>query len=178
MLNFFLESPVYIAIVGLIATVICLVAWINSAHKAALWATVASVIVTLILLVVEQSVVTYQEEIVGQLHEVADHLANNRRDQAIASIHPAAIQTIQQAKAELPKYEFSEARVTAIHRIEIDGEAKKPRAVARFNVFVALSVSGQTYRIPRFVEVTLYREDGRWYVYHYRHAEPTAGLRN
>lgn len=178
MFNFFLESPVYIVVVGLIATVICLFAWINSAHKAALWATLASVIVTLILLVIEQSVVTYQEEIVGQLHEVADHLANNRREQAIAAIHPAAAQTIQQAKSELPKYEFSEARVTTIHRIEIDADAKKPRAVARFNVFVALSVNGQTYRIPRFVEVTLYREDGRWYVYDYRHAEPTAGLRN
>jgi|JI9StandDraft_2_1071091.scaffolds.fasta_scaffold12898_3 hypothetical protein len=178
-MSFFFESPVYLGICGLLVVIIAGVAWANTANKYALWTAGGAIIVTAILLLVEHNVVTYREEIVNRLNEVADHLQNNRYDEAISAIHPAAENSIQMAKAELPNYDFREARVTTIHSIDIDGQTKKPRAVAEFNVVVALTVNGQSFdRIPRFIRVTLYRENDKWYVFDYSHSDPFEGFRN
>ncbi len=177
-MSFLFESPIYLGICGLLVIVIAVVAWINTANKYALWTAGGAFIATALLLLIEHNVVTYREEIVSRLNEVADHLQNNRFDQAIAVIHPAADNAIQMARAELPKYNFSEARVTSIHSIEIEGQNKRPRAVAEFNVFVTVTVNGQTVSLPRFISVTMYREKDQWFVFDYSHSEPTAGLRN
>jgi hypothetical protein len=176
-MSFFFESPIYLGICGLLVVVIAVVAWINTAHKYALWTAVAAFIVTVLLLLVEHNVVTYREEIIARLNEVADHLENNRREEAIAAIHPAADNAVQMARAELPKYQFSEARVTSIHSLEIDAPTKRPRAVVEFNVIVALTVNGQEHRVPRYIKVTLYRENDKWFVYDYSHSDPMAAMR-
>lgn len=176
-MNLFFESPIYLGACGLLVIVIAIVAWLNTANPYALWTASWAFIITAILLIIEQNVVTYREEIVTRLHEVADHLQANQFDEVIAVIHPAATATLQLAKAELPNYQFSEARVTAIHSIDIGSQEKRPRAVAEFNVFVAVTVGGQSFQVPRFIRVTMYRENNQWFVYDYSHHEPTAGLR-
>jgi hypothetical protein len=176
-MSFFFESPIYLGICGLLIVVIAVVAWVNTANKYALWTAAGALIATALLLLIEHNVITYREEIVARLDEVADHLENNRRDEAISAIHPAADNAIQMARAELPKYQFSEARVTSIHSLEIDAQTKRPRAVVEFNVIVALTVDGQEYRVPRYVKVTLYRENDKWFVFDYAHSDPMAAMR-
>jgi len=178
-MSFFFENPIYLGICGLLVVVIAIIAWMNTANKYALWAAAGAFAITAFLLLIEHNVVTYREEIIARLNEVADHLQNNRTDDAIAAIHPAADSAIRTARAELPNYKFSEARITTIHSIDIDAQTKRPRAVAEFNVIVALDFQGQSYKkIPRYIKVTLYRENDKWYVFDYAHSEPTAGIRN
>jgi len=177
-MNFLFESPMYVGLSGLFVIVISTVAWFNTANKYAAWSAGGATLLTLVMLMIENYVVTYREEIELRLDEVAEHLQNNRVEEVIAAIHPAAQNSIQSARSELPKYRFSEARVTTIRTIDVDSKIKRPRAVAEFNVFVALTVDGQSYRVPRFITLTLYRENDKWFVFDYSHSEPTTGMRN
>lgn len=176
MFSFFFESPITLVFVGMAFTIMAAFGWLKTGHRIAALSAIGLFITTIVLFAVERTVLTYREEMQNHLTEIARNLQANQYDAVIASIHPAAINALAQAKSELPNYKFSEARVTSIRGIEIDTERKTPRAVARFNVFVALDYQGQKVRIPRFVEATFYRENGKWLMYDYRHAEPTEGL--
>jgi hypothetical protein len=171
------ESPISLGLAGIALTVVAAIVWINTGHKAALWTAAGLLLSTLGLLALERGVVTYREELTDRIAEIAADLEKNEREKVIAAIHPAAVNTIELAKNELPKYEFSEARITKIHSIEVDAESKRPRAEAEFNVFVELSLSGQVFRGARYINVTFYRENNQWLVIDYRHADPLEAMR-
>ncbi len=171
------ESPISLGLTGIALTVVAAIVWMNTGHKAAIWTAAGLLIGTIGLLILERGVITYREELIARISEIATDLEKNDRNKVIAAIHPAAVNTIELAKKELPKYEFSEARVSKIHSIEVEGDSKRPRAEAEFNVFVEVSLSGQVFRGARYISVTFYRENSEWLVIDYRHADPLEAMR-
>jgi hypothetical protein len=172
-----LESPIAIGIGGLCAAGLAGFFWTQTGHKAAAWIAIVLLILTLGLIAVSVQVETEQEKITHLLHDVAGALQRNDREYVLSHIHPHAAATVQQAKSELPHYNFTEARVTRIKSITVDDSRKPETAVAEFNVVVALTFEGFSGKVPRFVKLYLTKQDGRWLVRDYEHAEPTAGFR-
>ena len=173
-----LESPIVLAICGLGAAGLAAFFWTQTGNKAAAWIAIAIVLLTFGLVVLSVQIETDEEKITYMLHDVASALQRNDHDYVVSHIHPSAATTAQRAKSELPKYKFSEARVTRIKSITVDGSRKPETAVAEFNVIVALTTDGYTGQIPRFVKLYLTKEENRWLVRDYEHEEPTAGFRN
>jgi hypothetical protein len=172
-----LESPLVIGIGGLCAAGLAGFLWTQSGHKAAGWIAIALLLLTLGLIVLSVQVETDQEKITQMLHKVAAALQRNDREYVLSHIHPQAAATVQRAKSELPQYKFTEARVTRIKAITVDDSRKPQTAVAEFNVVVALTFNSFSGQVPRFVKLYLSKQDGRWLVRDYEHAEPTAGFR-
>jgi hypothetical protein len=129
--------------------------------------------------VVERLVVTDREQVSATLHEIARLVEHNDIDAAVQYAYSGAPQIRRQAEEELRRYEFSLVSIKRNLTIEVEPENKPPRARATFNVVVIVSVPNHAlkdYHAPRFVEVTLYKEDdGQWRVGGYSHSDPQRG---
>jgi uncharacterized protein (DUF1778 family) len=175
--QFVLESPFVVGIGGLCAAGLAGFFWTQTGHRAAAWTALALVLLTLGLMVLGWQVETDQERITRLLNEVAAALQRNDREFVLSHIHPQAAATVQRARAELPRYDFTQARVTRIKAITVDNSRRPETAVAEFNVIVALTFEGFSGQVPRFVKLYLSKYNGRWLVRDYEHADPTAGFR-
>ena len=174
------ESPLYILLFGGITAAILFGGWYKTSRTSLMLATAAAVVLTGILLVVEQTVVTDREEVEETLYRIAAEVQNNNVEKVLTYIHSDAAGTLRQAANELPHYDFERVTIKPNMKVTVDRSHIPPQAVAEFNVVVVLSrdsalVGSGTY--PRFVEVTLYEEDGRWKVREYNHFDFREGLR-
>ncbi len=176
-MEFLAESPLTVGIAGLCSAVLAGFLWTQSGSKAAGGAAIAIVLATLGLVLYGVQVETDEERIRNMLHEVADGLERNDHAFVISHIHPDARVTVQRAKSELPRYKFTEARVTRIKSVTIESNNKPESAVVEFNVIVDLSFEGFKGKVPRFVKIYLFKHQNRWLVHDYEHFEPTAGFR-
>ena len=172
------EQPLIIGVGGCALVGMAVFFWLQSAHKAALFSAIGMGVVTLILVFVGIQIQTDRERIRVILDEVAGALKINDRERVYGYIHPNAVEGVQRARDELPRYEFSEARVTRVKEIVVNKSTSPHTAIAEFNVFVELSVQGQNFKVPRFVKVYFMQRDGEWLVRDYEHYEPTMGFKN
>lgn len=177
MQQLFLESPWTIAVSGLVVVVACVVVWIQTGHRVAVACAALGSLITLLLLAICIQIETDREAIKRTINEVAEAIEQNDHARVFSYIHPGAGEGIARARAELPQYEFSDARVTRVKSISVNQETSPPTALAEFNVVVAVRRSGQNVKVARFVKVYFMQENGRWLVRDYEHFEPTAGFR-
>ena len=177
MVQFLFASPVTIGVVGLCLAGLAGFIWTQTGHKIAAITAVICIVLTLGLIAVSSQVETEEERITRMLHDVADGLQRNDHAFVLSHLHPQAAATAQRAKTELPRYNFSEARVTRIKSITVDATLQPPTAVVEMNVIVALATEGTNVRVPRFVKLYLSKSGDRWLVRDYEHADATAGFR-
>lgn len=176
MSQFFFESPLLIGLIGCIVTGIAGLIWVNTMQRLALQIAGVSLATTVVLVLTNLNVVTDRERIEVMLYQVAEAIQNNDHAKVYQAIHPSATNTVLQAKVELPKWSFTEARVTGISSISVDRGSKPATAIAQFNVRVVVTLRGDKLDIPRFVKIYLEELNSQWLVKNYEHHEPTAGL--
>ncbi|QDV24329.1 hypothetical protein [Aureliella helgolandensis] len=176
MYSFLYESPVLLTVCGLTLVVLAALFWTQTGNRPTLYAAGLLAALTLILLLISLQVVTPREEIKGILDEVAAALESNDREKVYSYIHPNAQPTVQQARTELPNYEFQRARVTRIKLISVNPSTQPRSAIAEFNVVVNLSTQGQQINVPRFIKVYFMENNGRWLVTDYEHHSPMQGF--
>jgi ketosteroid isomerase-like protein len=173
------ESPITLGVTGLAFTLIALVTWIKGGFRAALYAAIALAVLTVVLLVVNLRVKTDREQIEQLLHDVAAAVERNDLPAVVSYIHPGAVQGLQRAKSEMPKYQFTSARITGIKSIQVHRDTHPPSAIAEFHVAVSLGTQGNHFDgIRRFVRAYFMERDGRWLVHNYEHFDVSAGFRN
>ena len=173
-----LESPVIVGIGGLVLAVLAGLLWTQTGRKAALATAVVIALATIGLVAVGMQIQTDRETITETLHDVAAALQRNDYQAVFNVMHPSAAAAVARARAELPNYTFTVARVTHIKSIVVDASRKPETAIAEFNVRVELTTQGQKFIVPRFVKVYFSKQDDRWLVRDYEHHEPTAGFRD
>lgn len=182
MREFLFESPVLLGVVGLTLAGIAAFIWTQAreaaARKAAFYSMLCLIVMTIVMTLVNIQVKTDQEQIRSMLHMIGAALEKNDLATVFAYIHPNATETSDRARAELPRYRFSDARVTRIKRVEINPSTVPRTAIAEFNVVAEFSVHDTKLRGGRFVRVYLMEKDNRWLARDYEHFEPTAGFRN
>jgi uncharacterized membrane protein (Fun14 family) len=170
------EQPLIIVGLGVGLILALGAAWTASGRKELLYALAAAVILLFAGLITERLVKTDKEQIRETLQEIARDVKANDHRKVMGHIHSSAASVKQQAQAELPKYKFTEFRITKIHTIDVDASAEPRSAMVELNM-----VGGGSFHefgidadhVPRWVQLHLLREtDGRWTVADYKHDDP------
>jgi hypothetical protein len=182
-MSWLFENELLIVFVGVAVLLALGAAWSTGGRKELLYAAGAALALLIAALIIEHFVVTDSEAIRATLAEIARDVKNNDHGALRRHIHPTATALRQKADAELPRYKFTECRVTKIHLIDVDDLAEPRSAVAEFNIIVSgtfeyegLTADG-TY--PRWVKLHLLRDqDNRWRVVDYEHDNPQQMIMN
>ncbi len=174
MLELLYEHPLIIGLAGAAAAGLAIFMWVQTGRKEGLIAGLVCLVLTMGLVLISWNVVTDRERITSLLDEVAAALQVNDHEAVFSYIHPNAVVGVQRARGELPRYVFSEARVTRVRDISVNRQTTPPTAIAEFMVVVNVAFQGMQQKLPRLVRVYFMERDGRWMVRDYEHASPTA----
>lgn len=173
MLELLYEHPLMIGLGGAAATGLAIFLWVQTGRKEGLIAGLVCLILTVGLVLISWNVVTDRERITLLLDEVAAALQINDHEKVFSYIHPNAVEGVQRARGELPRYLFTEARVTRVREINVNRQTTPPTANAEFMVVVNVGFQGMQQKLPRLVRVYFMLRDERWMVRDYEHASPT-----
>jgi hypothetical protein len=173
----FLDHPLSIILIGVVLGVFVGGAWTATGRKELLYALGAVVALTVAWLAVERFVVTDREAVQATLAEIARDVQANNMQKVLGHIAKGNPSLVARAQAEMPNYQFTECRITKIHKTDIDAGSEPRSALVEFNVIVtgAFSQGGfeASGRYARWVQLQLIREaDGKWRVQNYDHAPP------
>ena len=176
-MNRLFESPLSIAVLGFLLVAGLGMSWILSGRKELLYALVAAGLLVAGLLVAERMITTDREAIEAKLNEIAKDVESNSVARVAKHIAASAPELKSKAQAELPNYQFTEMRVTAVHQVEVNSAADPRTAVVEFNVIgtgtFRVGSDSLTDSIPRWVRLQMVKEkDGEWRVADYEHAPP------
>jgi hypothetical protein len=177
MLELLYEHPLIIGLAGGAATALAIFIWVQAGRKEGLIAGVVCLVLTVGLVLLSINIVTDRERITQLLDEVAAALEVNDHEKVYSYIHPNAVEGVQRARGELPRYVFSEARVTRVREIVVNRQTTPPTAIAEFTVVVNVGFQGMQHKVPRLVRVYFMLRDDRWMVRDYEHTAPnTSGF--
>ena len=174
------ENPLPALLIGSLTTVILAGGWLHTGSKWLLAAVVAAIVLTVAAVLAERLIVTDREQVTQTLFDIAKLVERNQVNEALTYAYPKTPAVRAQAAAELPLYRFSEVDIKSNLEVEVFPERTPPMATAEFNVVVVLSTRDgllNNRRIPRYVEVTFYKDDdGQWRVGAYNHFDPRRGF--
>jgi len=169
------EQPLVIVALGVGLILALGAAWSASGRKELLYAVGFAFVLLIVGLIVERVVVTDREAIRSTVLQIASDVQHNDRRAVVGHIYSGSPQLRRQAEAELPKYQFTELRITRIHLIDVDRQAEPRSAIVEFNVMGSGSErSGlEIEHIAQWVKLHMLREkDGRWTVADFEHDSP------
>jgi hypothetical protein len=174
------ENPFPVLLIGSLTTAILAGGWLRTGSKWLLFAVIAAIAVTVGLVLAERWIVTDREQVTQTLHDLAAVVERNEVATALNYAYSKAPAVRNQAANELPLYRFSEVNIKSNLKVEVFPKLDPPMATAEFNVVVVLTTRDgliTNRRIPRYLEVTFYKEDGgQWRVGAYNHFDPRRGF--
>ncbi|MCH5375796.1 MAG: hypothetical protein JJ992_17630 [Planctomycetes bacterium] len=174
-----LENPLPALIVGGIIAAILGGGWIQTGRQALLYLMILAILLMVGAVLLERFVVTEREEVKATLFEIARLVEQNDIEAAMQYAYSGSPQVAREATAELSNYRFLSVDIKPNLEIKVFPDEDPPRARADFNVVVTFATRDgmvSESRIPRYVEVTMYREpDGQWRVSDYSHDDPRRG---
>jgi len=169
------EQPLIIVALG-VALILALGAgWSASGRKELLYAAGLAFVLLVAGLIVEKLIVTDREAVRATVLQIARDVEHNDRRAVIGHIHSGSPQLRRQVEAELPKYQFTELRITKIHLIDVDPKVEPKSAMVEFNVIGSGSERGgfEMEHIAQWVRLHMLREkDGRWNIADFEHDSP------
>ncbi len=178
-MSWLVEDPLWIVVVGLVATAILVVGWLKTGRAPILYAAIGAVALTALLLAVERLVVTDREAVQRALLQMKVDAESNDADRLLAHVHSNA----HEIRADIERY-YGLYRVDRVFMsprlkdIVVDTENDPPVATAEFNVRVIGRIRGveEQQQLAKFLIVTLYLEDGEWRVADYEVHDAIEGV--
>lgn len=163
----FLESPLPILLVGIVAEAILGAILVSTRRGAVLWIMLAVLVLTGIGLLVERLVETENERITATLDGAAAALESNDLNRVTAFLSPVANQSRSRAAQVLGMVEFRSVALRGLQIEEVNRLTSPPTVKARFTV--VLGFRDRTGSIPyeHYVVglvVGLRKEGDRWLV--------------
>jgi hypothetical protein len=173
-----LEEPLYILLLGLLVLGFLGFALMQTGARGLLHAMAGVAAVTGGLLLLEHMVETPREEIENALKNIARDVESNDLDAILSHVYSGAPNIYSRAKNEFPRYEFESVDIKNNVKVSFEEGSTPRRARVTFNVVVDVKHKnwGSQHHVPRFVKVTLVREEGAWRVAQYAHFKPQQGL--
>jgi hypothetical protein len=177
-MNWLFEQPVMVVLFGVALLIALGGAWSATGRKELLYAMGVTLLLIVAGLIVEKVVITDREAIKATLQRIARDLQSNDQRAVLGYVHSSSPELKQKAEAELPKYRFTECRITGIHLIDVNSKAEPRSAIVEFNIMARLTVQEGSFEladasIPRWVRLQMAVEkDGAWKVQAYEHDEP------
>ena len=165
-MSWFLENPIWIALIGIAAIGILGGGWVKTGRKVFLILLAIAIALTAAMLVVERVVKTDREAIRDRLHAMASDVQKNDVKAVLGHLHSKTPQsTIAKIKSELPPQKFRTVDVKRNLKIEVFRDRTPPRAEARFYVFLEGDFYNGKYPNQRAmldVLVVFEEENGEW----------------
>ena len=181
MKNLLAEQPLILsAMLGVLAAA-CLYGWLQTGKRGAgVLALIFAALIPCVWLIA--NLWKTDREIIRELiYETASAVEANDIDRAVRVIGPSYEGIASRARAELANYEFTQARVNKINKIDVIEASVPKRAEVEMSVTVDVtSKRGQfaNIRVPRRLFLEWEKlPDGRWVVIGYDHS-PLVGDRD
>lgn len=178
MLDFLFESPLTIGLVGGVIAIAAFYAWIQTGLKPIFYASIAVVLITLLLVAIGIFVDTDREVLRRFVYETARELEANESQKVVAKIHPQASNELQEIRLRLPEIRFNAARIKGIHQIDIKRHRTGVIATITMNVYVEVEYGDRRGKAPRAAKLTLEQTDGRWMIVDFQQDDPRYYLLN
>ncbi len=165
-MTWLLEEPWAILLMGAALVAMLLVVLVQTRHWAALVAVATAVILTIALLVVEHYVVTPTEEIQTVIYGVAAALEANDQPAVLARISASAEGLRSVVEGNMPRVDFSKARIIGRMSVVINKLTSPQSALASFQGLINGRAGGNRQNVTRLGRFTvkLRREGDRWLV--------------
>jgi hypothetical protein len=178
MIELILEHEWIVLVIGIASSAISCIVALNTGQKSMLLAALACLALAFGGFALSRWIVTEKESIRTMVLETAQKLEKNQRTEVRAAFYANPSETIINASRALDFIVFETAEVKKIHEITVTGPPSARRATVAMNVFVQVKGNRFNNGIPRYVELTLYRKDGSWFVYDFTEADPMVGFQN
>lgn len=173
-MTWLLENPLPSLIVGGVVAAILGYLWTQSGRTSLLAGAIVAVLVTIGLLILEQSIMTDREQIDATLHRLAKAAEDADLDTILKYVEVEEARGV--ARGMLDHYKIN--RVSINHLVIRDVRGTPPAADVEFNAFVDVKGAEGAWRGPRFVEITMVKKDGLWKVVKFAHSDFTKGMQN
>lgn len=171
------EQPILLSVLlGLMAAG-CLYGWLQSGRRGAALAALVLLALIPVGWLIAARWETDREQITDVLRRTAAAVERNELEAVYEVIHPELQSVRQRARAELPQYEFQQAKITSIRNIEPIIGAEPPEVNVDMNVSVTVTHRGGTLaetKLPRRLLLRMQKLGERWYVTDYTH-QPLVG---
>ena len=138
-----------------------------------IWAGAVAILVLIVgLVALERYVVSPREKLRSTVSEMAKWVQRNEHERLLEYFSERMPEVRQQAKMEMPSYDFSRCSVTSFNEVKLD--ANNPnRGSVDFTVGVTLLLQGMKQSALRDVTLIFEKEsDGTWRVVQYSHRAP------
>jgi hypothetical protein len=178
MLEMLLESQVTIGAIGTIGAIATFYAWIHTGIKQLFPTSIVLAVATVALVTLSLMVDTDQEILRRYIYETAEELESNKYQNVISKIHPQATGVLQDARMRLPQIQFTAARIKSIHTIQVTRHPTGAHATITMNAYIEASYNGRRGRAPRWIQLTLERDNGQWMMVDFQEREPHYELLN
>ena len=178
-MNWWLENPLPILLLGTTTVVMLGAIWWQSGHKVMLYAMLAAIAFTVTAMILERTVETAREQVHKTLYDVAGDVERNDLQATMQHVHPTSANIRQRAESEMQRWTFDDVSIKHNLRIRTFTDEQPQRAVAEFNVLVIVSdrsATMQRQRALRFVRVTFLKEGEEWLVSDYKHDPPNVAF--
>lgn len=176
-MNWLFDDPLSIC-VGAAGVLFFLgVGWMQTGRNVFLGFMAGVVAITGGLLALERYVVTDREAVRARLYELAELVRHNKHAEFAKCFVQSRPEFSSLSSAEFPRYKFTDAHITKIHRLTADPSHQPPQVIAELNGVASGSLEGGQIpfeSIQRWVRVVFWKEsDGQWRIADYEHDEPT-----
>jgi len=177
MIDFILENHWVVLGLGIALAVGLVIAGLQTGRKELLWA--AGVIGALAcgLCYLGSVIVTERESVVAMLTATAEAIERNDHPSVFKAIYPNPSSIVMSSKQSLLSLEIETFQITKIFDIEFSGVPSARRAKVALNIFLRGHYRDFQLNFPRYLEIVVYRVDGKWLVYDYTDADPMQGFK-
>jgi hypothetical protein len=177
MIDFILENPWVTLGFGLALAIGFVIAGLQTGRKELLWGAVAVGLLGCGLSYLGRVVVTERESVIASLTETANALERNDHPAIYEAIYPNPTSIVMSSKQSLPSLEVETFQITKIFEIQFSGAQNARRAKVAVNVVLKGNYRDFQLNVPRYLEIVLYRVNGKWLVYDYTEADPMQGFK-
>jgi hypothetical protein len=174
MKELFAESPILLAsILGSLA-IASFFGWLKHGTRPALVVALLFFLLIPAGLLLERRWVTDREEIRQLIESATKNLEIGDYETVLKMLDPTSGNVLENARGELPRFKFDEARVTSYRSIEINPKMTPPEAIADFSVILAISDDRflKNQRLPRRLRVAFRKKADGWKVIALEHFPP------
>lgn len=168
------ERPFMLSFVLIALAAASAFGWVQTGKRAGLIMAAIFLLLIPIGIYVEKIWVTDRESLVDSILQIAEALEANDHQRVFAFIDPDAEPAIQNAKGELPRFEFTQAQINmgGFRKFEIRSDLQPPEAIVDFtiNLIVSMKKSSHTnVQVPRRLIVKFRKSGDRWRALEYTH---------
>lgn len=163
------ENPILVGLIGTIVFCMSIFGWLQTGNPWAGRAAIALALMTVFFVWLNVWIETDRESVQAMLFEAATEVEQNQIQKLKLRVHPEATERVHQSMAQLPSFQFNQAKITKIHAVDLSEAGARKVAFVRMNVIAEAesktgSAQGVRGKLAAWLQLELEQIDGKWCV--------------